>query len=168
MRKAHLGKAPWNKGKPMSVETKAKVSESKKKNPTRYWLGKKLPPEMARKLADSRKGRAPWNKGFTNPMTSGPNHYNWQGGRTPAINKRVNSLEWRTIRAEIYRRDGYVCQECGKHCRDDIQCHHIVPVEDGGSDDEQNLITLCRRCHLRIHIAMRKTNSQLAEAVAKT
>jgi putative cell wall-binding protein len=32
-----------NTGKKISEETKKKISESKKKNPTRYWLGKKRP-----------------------------------------------------------------------------------------------------------------------------
>jgi 5-methylcytosine-specific restriction endonuclease McrA len=29
---------------------------------------------------------------------------------------------------------------------DDLQHHHLVPREEGGSDDEANLLTLCSSC----------------------
>lgn len=43
----------WNIGGSRSVETKKKISESKKKNPTRYWLGKKRDPELMRKMTEA-------------------------------------------------------------------------------------------------------------------
>ena len=33
------------------------------------------------------------------------------------------------------------CEACG--ARDELSVHHIVPREDGGSNDASNLITLC-------------------------
>jgi 5-methylcytosine-specific restriction endonuclease McrA len=32
-----------------------------------------------------------------------------------------------------------------------FEVHHIIPVEDGGTDEQQNLILLCRECHVEVH-----------------
>lgn len=53
-------------------------------------------------------------------------------------------------RAAILHRDGYTCQMCGKrHTR--LEVHHIIFKSQGGTDDEYNLITLCKACHDSIH-----------------
>lgn len=38
-------------------------------------------------------------------------------------------------------------------CKDEnaLDAHHIIPLKDGGSNDQSNLICLCRRCHQRVH-----------------
>lgn len=30
-----------------------------------------------------------------------------------------------------------------------VEIHHVVDAEDGGTDDEENLISACRPCHRR-------------------
>lgn len=53
-------------------------------------------------------------------------------------------------RCAILHRDNYTCQCCGKkNCR--LEVHHIKFKCNGGSDDEENLITLCEECHKKIH-----------------
>ena len=53
-------------------------------------------------------------------------------------------------RSAILHRDAYTCQCCGKkNCR--LEVHHIRFKSDGGTDDEENLITLCTDCHKGIH-----------------
>lgn len=53
-------------------------------------------------------------------------------------------------RSAILHRDGYTCQCCGKkHCR--LEVHHIIFRSNGGTDDENNLITLCEDCHKGVH-----------------
>ena len=53
-------------------------------------------------------------------------------------------------RSAILHRDNYTCQCCGKkNCR--LEVHHIKFRRDGGTDDEENLITLCKECHDGIH-----------------
>lgn len=32
-----------------------------------------------------------------------------------------------------------------------LECHHIVPVSEGGSDNFENLSLLCRKCHSLVH-----------------
>ena len=50
----------------------------------------------------------------------------------------------------VLNRDSYTCQICGaKHTR--LEVHHIVYRSQGGTDDEDNLITLCESCHKKIH-----------------
>ena len=53
-------------------------------------------------------------------------------------------------RSAILRRDNYTCQCCGKkNCR--LEVHHIKFKSNGGTDDEENLITLCEDCHKGAH-----------------
>ena len=53
-------------------------------------------------------------------------------------------------RNAILHRDNYTCQCCGKkNCR--LEVHHIKFRSNGGTDDEENLITLCEDCHKGIH-----------------
>ncbi len=47
-------------------------------------------------------------------------------------------------------RDGYQCTECGKK-NIKIDAHHIIWKENGGKDTIQNLITLCKDCHRKVH-----------------
>ena len=53
-------------------------------------------------------------------------------------------------RSAILHRDNYTCQCCGKkNCR--LEVHHIKFRRYGGTDDEENLITLCKECHDGVH-----------------
>lgn len=53
-------------------------------------------------------------------------------------------------REAILYRDNYNCQLCGKkHTL--LEVHHIIWRSRGGSDNEDNLITLCHDCHSKIH-----------------
>ena len=53
-------------------------------------------------------------------------------------------------REAILHRDNYTCQCCGKkNCR--LEVHHVKFKSDGGTDDEENLITLCEDCHKGVH-----------------
>jgi hypothetical protein len=51
------------------------------------------------------------------------------------------------LRAKIYERDGHACLVCGS--TDDLTLDHIYPWSLGGSNDEENLRTLCRGCNSR-------------------
>ena len=53
-------------------------------------------------------------------------------------------------RKAVLHRDNYTCQCCGKkNCR--LEVHHIKFRGNGGTDDEGNLITLCKECHKGVH-----------------
>lgn len=58
-----------------------------------------------------------------------------------AISKRV--------RFEVFKRDGFTCQYCGGHPPTVIlQIDHVHPVAEGGTNDEENLVTACDACNL--------------------
>lgn len=51
-------------------------------------------------------------------------------------------------RFEVFKRDAFKCQYCGKSSPDVIlEVDHIKPVSEGGSNDITNLITACFDCN---------------------
>lgn len=51
-------------------------------------------------------------------------------------------------RFEVFKRDGFVCQYCGSSPPAVIlECDHIDPKSNGGSDDIDNLICACFDCN---------------------
>jgi len=54
----------------------------------------------------------------------------------------------KSLRFRIFRRDGFQCQYCGRVPPDVIlHVDHIVPLADGGTNDEDNLTTACHDCN---------------------
>lgn len=48
------------------------------------------------------------------------------------------------------QRDKFSCQHCGrKDCK--LVAHHIIAYRFTGDDSADNLITLCHKCHRKIH-----------------
>ncbi|WP_406048232.1 HNH endonuclease [Kribbella sp. NBC_00889] len=75
---------------------------------------------------------------------------------------RLASLERRPPRArqaiklryQILDRDNRQCRSCGatpERDRVPLQIHHKLPVSQGGTNDTENLITLCANCHAGRH-----------------
>lgn len=54
-------------------------------------------------------------------------------------------------RADAISRDGAKCAECGATER--LEVHHIKYRSQGGTDELNNLITLCAHCHAEKHKA---------------
>ncbi len=51
-------------------------------------------------------------------------------------------------RVEIFKRDKFTCQYCGRSAPEVIlEIDHIKPVAEGGTNDVINLITSCRDCN---------------------
>ena len=56
---------------------------------------------------------------------------------------------WRQLRLKILERDGRTCAHCGGI---GLTVHHRVPIRAGGALwEEDNLETVCRDCHRRLH-----------------
>lgn len=53
------------------------------------------------------------------------------------------------IRFQVFKRDGYCCQICGRSARNGavLEVDHIHPRAKGGSNDPDNLQTLCWDCN---------------------
>lgn len=66
-----------------------------------------------------------------------------------------DTAEWLRARKQAKLRDQYRCQYCRMHEGEwhgiDLQVHHIRPVDSGGSNDLDNLVTLCNGCHWTLH-----------------
>lgn len=134
---------PVNKNHPMfgkhhSEETKKKMRDAKLKNPTRYWLGKKLSPEHNRKLQEGK-----------NNMEFPPN---WQGGKNVENGRIRKSSEWKEWRESVFTRDDYTCQCCFE-VGGILHPHHIINSAQviESRFDINNGVTLCRECHTDFH-----------------
>lgn len=53
------------------------------------------------------------------------------------------------LRFEVFRRDNFTCQYCGRVVKDGIKLHidHIIPKSKGGDLSMDNLITSCFDCN---------------------
>lgn len=56
------------------------------------------------------------------------------------------------MRYGLIKKDGR-CRICGCSSIDDLELHHIVPVSEFGDNNPENLVTLCKECHVWIHRA---------------
>lgn len=52
-------------------------------------------------------------------------------------------------RSRIFRQDDNMCVRCG--AEESLQIHHITPVSEGGTKENENLVTLCKSCHKAAH-----------------
>ncbi len=56
------------------------------------------------------------------------------------------------VKAYVLNRDNYTCQYCkGGLENRKLETHHIIWKSNGGSDHQNNLITLCKTCHDKVH-----------------
>ena len=54
----------------------------------------------------------------------------------------------KNIRFEVFKRDKFTCQYCGREAPDVIlEIDHIMPIAEGGDNSIMNLITSCRDCN---------------------
>lgn len=81
--------------------------------------------------------------------------------RLPSLNNRSPSLKpisnwgsgrggraWRKLKEQIHLRDNYTCQHCGIVTLE-LECDHILNKAQGGTDDLDNLQSLCKSCHAK-------------------
>lgn len=51
-------------------------------------------------------------------------------------------------RLRVYNMYGGRCAYCGRHIRyEDMQVDHVVPLHNGGADNESNYFPACRMCN---------------------
>lgn len=155
-------------------------------NNTRHFLGKKHTLESRKKMSESHKGQASWNKGTKGIMNPNETSFKkgvspWNKGKEMSEDYKVNcSLaqtgkevfdgfykskntrlrrrsKYKAWRESIFKRDDYTCQDCGVR-GDYLHAHHKIPLKEvlkerknGLLFDTNNGITLCKRCHFKIH-----------------
>ncbi|MEQ4725728.1 HNH endonuclease [Nonomuraea sp. B19D2] len=77
--------------------------------------------------------------------------------RLPTLIKRPPRVRQAIkLRHTILERDNKTCQDCGAVPGQGValQVHHVLPVHQGGDNDESNLVTLCYNCHGGRHALM--------------
>lgn len=62
---------------------------------------------------------------------------------------RLGREQYAVLRLRVLNRDGWRCQVCGR--REQLDVHHVQFRSRAGMDIEDNLITVCRRCHRGMH-----------------
>lgn len=63
--------------------------------------------------------------------------------------KKSRATLSKSTRFEVFKRDKFTCQYCGRKAPDVLlHADHITPVSTGGSNDLMNLITSCADCNL--------------------
>lgn len=63
------------------------------------------------------------------------------------------------LRHEVFARDKHRCVDCGKNPASDgivLHAHHLKMVSEGGTNDVDNLVSVCPDCHAGRHALMRK------------
>ena len=118
------------------------------------------------------KGRTPWNKGKkykqnlspdsrkriseANKYKIGPLNPSWKGGVSKTARSAIYSWT-REQASKVHEKFNYTCQNCYGDSNDyRLVTHHIIPVVQDESKAYvfDNLITVCRVCHGRIHISV--------------
>lgn len=77
-------------------------------------------------------------------MSAGRAHEHWRGIRVERLRKQISTR----TRFEIFKRDRFACQYCGRTPPTVIlHVDHIEAVCNGGGNDPLNLITSCDQCN---------------------
>ena len=66
--------------------------------------------------------------------------------------KGLKDLEWFNLQRQVFERDNFKCRHCkGKSGSFELHGHHIIHRENGGEDTLENIVTLCKVCHVDYH-----------------
>lgn len=158
-------KTIWSWLKKFEIPTRPRGGDSSSgsfKKGTTLWKGKKHKESTKEKIRQARikDGHVPylnkdgehWLKGI-----KGKKHPCWKGGLTPERQKVYSSLEWVEAVKKVWKRDNAICQNCGKHHnteenRGNFHIHHIISFQNRATRTKvDNLILLCKKCHIWVH-----------------
>lgn len=131
-----FGKAPPNKGVPLTIEQWVRSYEAR--DGYFVWYGAVTYPKE--RLTEEQKAEARiggfWygnvkykQRSMMVPNIWGPSNHHWKGGITTlnhAIRDCKRGLEWRDA---VFARDGYKCRITGKGGKN-LRVHHIVQLKD--------------------------------------
>ena len=68
--------------------------------------------------------------------------------RLPYLIKRPFRTERKLTRLEVFNRDKYTCQYCGKETRH-LTLDHVIPRYRGGQHTWENVVSACTACNRR-------------------
>lgn len=76
----------------------------------------------------------------------------------------------RTQKRRVLRRDNHTCRDCSrilKNYPNALDVHHIIMRRDGGPNEDWNLVTLCKTCHVVLHEKIFKANQRVNQKKSK-
>ena len=77
--------------------------------------------------------------------------------------QKGKQLNFYNIREYIFHRDSHKCQHCKGKSKDNIlNVHHLISRQTGG-DRPDNLITLCKTCHNKLHRGEIKLKAKISK-----
>lgn len=136
-----------NNGRKLTVDHKEKIRQARLKNPT-----------------------LPHLNGKPHYLTIGDRKpASWKGGITPERQAFYSTIEWKESLKTIWKRDNATCQRCNKKHntktnRGTFHIHHIISfMNKEERSNINNLILLCRDCHLWVHSKKNIDNKFLGE-----
>jgi len=138
------GTIPWNKGltgKEYLKHYPNGIVTNKFPKGNQYAKGKHPKYEF-------KKGQRPWN---------------YVDGRSKIRSPDRYGDDWSNIRLLIYSRDNYTCQHCKRLMRNSKEAfhvHHKVPFLFSFDNSLNNLITLCKSCHSKEEMKLRKNHKE--------
>lgn len=133
-----------------SKEHRRKLSEAQRRNPVRYWLGKKRSPEDIEKFRKSHLGKPHTieHRLKLSERLRGERSVHWRGGVTSKNEIIRKSVQYKIWRDSVFKRDNYTCVICGSKGRylnaDHIKQFAYFPEL---RFDVSNGRTLCVLCH---------------------
>lgn len=71
---------------------------------------------------------------------------------------------FRQINKQAYKHLHKYCFFCGEDDYAALQCHRIIPGENGGTYHAQNTLTVCASCHCKIHGGRIKIDRKYTQA----
>ncbi len=105
------------------------------------------------------------SEGSRKTAPRGEKHWYWKGGISPLRNRLEDTFAYKQWRKEVFERDNYTCQDCGKR-GGNLEAHHIKPfltilkeIDKSVKNkfqyalqynilwDVSNGITYCIKCH---------------------
>ncbi|UYO61846.1 HNH endonuclease [Acetobacterium wieringae] len=92
------------------------------------------------------------NREYIKQFGTGYQILDWEVATGKAENARKrNTYKYRKWRDSVLKRDGHKCQKCGSE--DKLNVHHIkqFSLYKELRHDSENAITLCEKCHKKIH-----------------
>lgn len=113
-------------------------------------IGVKLSQEIRNNMSIGRTGKKRSPEAIKNITKAKMGHLNpnWRGGVSSLRVKLIDSQNYKKWRAEVYKRDDWTCQHCGKRGVK-LNADHIIPFFKDKSlvFDVNNGQTLCVKCH---------------------
>lgn len=75
--------------------------------------------------------------------------------KIPSIIRLVNAFHRNSkiikfSKCNVFTRDKYICQYCGKKfLESDLTFDHVIPKSKGGKSNWENIVTCCKKCNIK-------------------